>query len=248
MKEKILIASGNHNVYREGNYTVKVFQKGFPKSEVLREAMHMSLVEGLGMHVPELHSVGLTEDGSWAITYDYIEGKTLMQLMEEHPEKLEEYVDGMLDCQLEMFEKKAPLLNNLKSKMKRQIQSLDCINDITRYELLTKLNSMPDHAKLCHGDFCPSNIIVGEDGWYILDWIHASQGNASADVARTYLLLALQNLDAAYYYLNRFCERTGTAKIYVQNWLPLVAAAQLTKKRPEESELLQSWLNVVDTD
>ena len=41
---------------------------------------------------------------------------------------------------------------------------------------------------------------------------------------------------------------TGTAKIYVQNWLPLVAAAQLTKKRPEESELLQSWLNVVDTD
>lgn len=243
-----MIASGNHNVYRDGNHTVKIFRKGFPKSEVLREALHMSLVENLGMKVPALRSVSVLEDGSWAITYDYIEGKTLQQLMEENPGRMEEYIDRMLDCQLEMFEKKVPLLNSLKAKMKRQIQSLDSINDIVRYELLTKLNSMPDHTKLCHGDFCPANIIVGEDGWYILDWIHAAQGNASADAARTYLLLTLENLDAAYYYLNRFCEKTGTAKMYVQSWLPLVAAAQLTKKRPQEEDLLQSWLNVLDID
>ncbi|HIZ45250.1 MAG TPA: aminoglycoside phosphotransferase family protein [Firmicutes bacterium] len=248
MVEKILIASGNHNVFREGNRTVKVFRKDFPKSEVLREALHMALVEGTGLKVPQLRSVEVMEDGCWAIVYDYIEGKTLMQHLEEEPDKMEAYMDQMLDCQLEMFGKKVPLLNSLKAKMKRQIQGLDCINDITRYELLTKLNSMPEHAKLCHGDFCPSNIVVAEDGWYILDWIHAAQGNASADVARTYLLLTLNNLDAAYYYLNRFCEKTGTAKLYVQSWLPLVAAAQLTKKRPEEADLLHSWLNVVDTD
>lgn len=248
MAERILIASGNHNVYREGNCTVKVFRKGFPKSEVLREALHMSLVENMGMNVPRLRAVGVLEDGCWAITYDYIHGRTLQSLLENNPEKMEEYIDRMLDLQLEMFEKKVPFLNDLKSKMKQQIQGLDSINDIVRYELLTKLNSMPDHVKLCHGDFCPANIIVCEDDWYILDWIHAARGNASADAARTYLLLTLENLDAAYYYLNRFCEKTGTAKVYVQSWLPLVAAAQLTKKRPEEDALLQSWLNVVDID
>ena len=47
--------------------------------------------------------------------------------------------------------------------------------------------------------------------------------------------------------MDLFCEKkTSTAKRYVQQWLPLVAAAQLTKKRPEEKELLQSWLNVCD--
>ena len=76
----------------------------------------------------------------------------------------------------------------------------------------------------------------------------ARQGNASADVARTYLLLALQNMDAAYYYLDKFCEKTGTSPIYVKSWLPLVAAAQLTKRRPEEEDLLRSWLDVVDID
>ena len=69
---------------------------------------------------------------------------------------------------------------------KRQEQ----LDENLRYELLTRLDGMPKHTKLCHGDFCPSNIIVGDDGkWYLVDWVHASQGNASADVARTLSLI-----------------------------------------------------------
>ena len=81
---------------------------------------------------------------------------------------------------------------------------------------------------------------------YVLDWVHATQGNASADVARTYLLFCLSNEDTAEKYMDLFCKKTGTDKRYVQQWLPLVAAAQLTKKRPEEAELLHTWLNVCD--
>ncbi|MCQ4950996.1 30S ribosomal protein S2, partial [Bittarella massiliensis (ex Durand et al. 2017)] len=29
----------------------------------------------------------------------------------------------------------------------------------TRYELHTRLDSMPKHVKVCHGDFIPSNVI-----------------------------------------------------------------------------------------
>ena len=51
---------------------------------------------------------------------------------------------------------------------------------------------MPNHKKLCHGDFDPKNIILRDDGEaFILDWAHATQGNASADAARTYLLFWL---------------------------------------------------------
>ena len=90
-------------------------------------------------------------------------------------------------------------------------------------------------------------VAVKEDGtMYVLDWVHATQGNASADVARTYLLFCLDNQDTADKYMDLFCKKTGTDKRYVQQWLPLVAAAQLTKKRPEEADLLHSWLNVCD--
>ncbi len=62
----------------------------------------------------------------------------------------------------------------------------------TRYELHMRLNGMREHEKICHGDFNPSNVIVTPDGdWYVIDWSHVTQGNASADAARTYLLFCL---------------------------------------------------------
>ena len=137
------------------------------------------------------------------------------------------------------------LLNKLKDKMTRQIQSLD-IDDGKKYDLLTRLDGMPKHVKLCHGDFNPNNIIVSNGKYYILDWVHAAQGNASADVARTYLLFALDDKDVAEKYMDIFCKKSNTEKKYVQQWLPIVAAAQLTKQRPREKEMLEQWLDVFD--
>ena len=108
--------------------------------------------------------------------------------------------------------------------------------------------SVPTHTKLCHGDFNPSNIIIKDDGSaYILDWSHATQGNASADAAKTYLIFKIAGKDdIAEKYMNLFCKKSDTAKQYVQNWLPIIAAAQLVKGNPEEKEFLLNWTNVVD--
>mgnify|MGYP000090292825 FL=1 len=47
---------------------------------------------------------------------------------------------------------------------------MEQLDDSTRYELMTRLDGMPKHTKLCHGDFNPTNIIVGDDGkWYVID-------------------------------------------------------------------------------
>jgi hypothetical protein len=47
-------------------------------------------------------------------------------------------------------------------------------------------------------------------------------------------------------YLELFCQKSGTAKQYVQKWMPIVAASQSVKGNPEEREFLLSWVNVVD--
>ena len=107
---------------------------------------------------------------------------------------------------------------------------------------------MPTHKKVCHGDFNPSNIIIRDDGVpFILDWSHVTQGNASADVARTYLLFNLEGkADLAEEYVNLFCKKSDTARQYVNKWLPIVAASQMVKKKPEEREFLLKWVNVVE--
>ena len=129
----------------------------------------------------------------------------------------------------------------------RKILAAD-LDPVTRYELLIRLEGLPTHDKLCHGDFCPSNVLLTPDGKpYIIDWAHATQGNASADVARTYLTFHLSGDAAtAEKYLNLFCDKSGTDKRYVQKWMPIVAASQSVKGNLEERDFLLSWTNVAD--
>jgi RIO-like serine/threonine protein kinase len=107
---------------------------------------------------------------------------------------------------------------------------------------------MKKHTKVLHGDFCPSNVIVTPEGeYYVIDWSHATQGNASADAARTFLTFNLQGrADLAEKYLNLFCKKADIPKQLVQQWMPIVACSESVKNVPEEKELLDSWVNVFD--
>ena len=243
---KVLAVRTSKIIYREGDTVLKVFDTNYSKSDVLNEALNQARVEETGLNIPRLIDV-LVENGKWAIRTEYIEGVTLERLMDENPEKTDEYLELFVNLQIEVHEKRAPLLAKLKDKMDRKICDTD-IDATIRYELHTALESMPKHKKLCHGDFNPTNIVMTAGGKpYILDWAHATQGNASADVAQTYLLFKLAGKDeTAEKYLDLFCEKTGTEKKYIQKWLPIVAAAQSIKGRPEERELLIKWANVVD--
>ena len=244
--DRVIAVRNSKTVYRDGDACVKVFDADYSKADVLNEALNQARVEETGLHIPKIREV-MTIDGKWAIVSEYIKGKTLAQLMQECPEKKDEYLEQFVGLQMEVQSKVCPNLNKLKDKMNRKISQTD-LDATTRYDLHTRLEGMPKHNKLCHGDFNPSNIIVAEDGMpYILDWSHATQGNASADVARTYLLFCLDgDLSGAERYLELFCQKSGTAKQYVQKWMPIVAASQSVKGNAKEREFLPSWVDVVD--
>ncbi len=244
--DRIIAVRNAKTIYRDGDSAIKVFEKDYSKADVLGEALNQARVEETGLNIPKVREVTVM-DGKWAIVSDFVEGKTLAQLMEENKDKTDEYLALLVDLQLKMHSMRAPLLNKLKDKMNRKISQAD-FDATTRYELHMRLEAMPKHNKLCHGDFNPSNIIITPDGTpYILDWSHATQGNASADAARTYLLFWLAgDIGSADKYLNLFCKKSDTAKQYVQKWLPIVAASQSVKGNQKEREFLLSWVNVVD--
>ena len=244
--DQVIAVRPAKTVYRDGDRCIKVFNENYSKADILNEALNQARVEETGLKIPKILEV-MKIDGCWAIRTEYIPGKTLQQLMEEHPEKKEEYIDLMVELQLTVHSKKSPLLTKLKDKMNRKISQTE-LDATTRYELHTRLEGMPKHNKVCHGDFNPSNIIIKEDGTaYILDWSHATQGNASADVARSYLMFCLSgDRSLADHYLRTFCKKSDTAMQYVQKWLPIVAASQSVKGNPEERNFLLGWVNVVD--
>jgi tRNA A-37 threonylcarbamoyl transferase component Bud32 len=244
--DRVIAIRNSKTIYRDGDDCIKVFDSDFSKADVLNEALNQARVEETGLNIPKIKEVTMV-NGKWAIVSEYIKGKTLDRLMEENPEKKDEYLNLFVDLQIEVQSKTCPNLNKLKDKMNKKISQAD-LDATARYDLHTRLEAMPKHNKLCHGDFNPSNIIISEDGVpYILDWSHATQGNASADVARTYLLFWLNgDIEGAKKYLDLFCKKSDTAKQYVQKWMPIVAASQSVKGNQKEREFLLSWVNVVD--
>lgn len=244
--DKIIAVRTGKTVYKDGDRVIKVFENGYSKADILNEALNQARIEETGLNIPKILGVS-TENGKWAIISEYIKGKTLAQLMTESPDKFDEYLERFVDIQMEIHSKKAPLLTKLMDKMNRKINQAD-IDATTRYDLHTRIEGMPRHNKVCHGDFNPSNIIITDDGTpYIIDWAHATQGNASADVARTYLLFWLDgNIEGAKKYMELFCKKSDTARQYIEKWLPIVAASQSVKGNAEEREFLLSWVDVVD--
>ncbi len=244
--DRVIALRNRKTIYRDGDKCIKVFDDGYSKADVLNEALNQARIEETGLKIPRVLEVSMVE-GKWAIVSEYIKGKTLAQLMQEDEERKDEYLELLVDLQLEMHGKTCPMLGKLKDKMNRKISQTE-LDATTRYDLHTRLEGMPKHNKVCHGDFNPSNIIIAEDGTpYILDWSHATQGNASADAARTYLLFWLAgDEEGAEKYLELFCKKSDTARQYVQKWLPIVAASQSVKGNADERELLLSWVQVVD--
>ena len=247
--EKVLAKRNNKTIYKNGDKVVKVFNEDFSKADILNEALNMARIEETDLNVPKLYEVTMI-DGKWAIVSEYIEGKTLAELMEENPADQDKYLQLFVDTQLNILATKAPAnLNKIKDKMHAKISSTrNLIEATVRYDLHTRLAGMKDHYKVCHGDFNPSNLIIRDDGEvYIIDWAHVTQGNASADAARTYLLFKLDDEDElAEQYLNLFCKQSDIAKQLVQQWLPIVAASQMSKGNASDIEKLRNWVEIFD--
>ena len=245
-KDNLVSSRTDKKIYRDGDTLVKEFAANYSKANVLNEALNHARVEETDLNVPKIRSIEVV-DGNWAIMLDFIQGKTLQQLMDENPEKEDEYLKLFVDLQRTVLSKKVPMLNKLKDKMQAKISAAK-LDATTRYELHTRLDSMPKHVNLCHGDFNPTNVIITSDGTpYIIDWAHATQGNSSADVARSYLLFYLNGKkELGDKYLKLYCKKSDTAIQYVQRWIPIVAASRLTASKPEEEAFLRSWIDVVD--
>ena len=246
-EKELLKVRPNKKIYREDDKLIKLFDHNIvKKSEVLKEAYSHALVEETGLSVPKLLYVN-NEGEDWAIATEYINGNTIETLMKNDPDNKKKYIDKLVELQMAMSKISCSDLKKLRDKMNDRI-SHSGLEATVRYELHVRLDSLPRHNKLCHGDFNPSNVLVDENGkYYILDWAHATQGNASADAATTYIQFLLTGDKAsAEYYLKAFCKKTDTALQYVQKWIAIAAATQSVKGGQAEKDFLLKLVDVVE--
>ena len=120
--DKVIAVSAGKTIYRTDDTAIKVFDESCVKSDVLNEALNQSRIEETGLNIAKIKEV-MRIDGKWAIASDYIEGKTLAQLMQENPDKM----DALLARQAELQDKlDAVDAWNLDNKLDRAMDALRC--------------------------------------------------------------------------------------------------------------------------
>ena len=244
-----LVRRGNKVVYDLGDKIAKVFNETKPVSDVFNEALNLARINECGIRSPKALEVTKLEgdEAGWALITTKVPGVTLAEKIEAEPQRFGEYLEQFVDLQIEIHGYTSPLLNRQDDKYARMINSLEAINATTRYNLLERLDGLKKGTAVCHGDFNPSNVIVSEDGTLsVCDWAHATQGAPAADVSMTYLLFSLTSKEQAEAYLDTYCERADMAKQIVRQWLPVIAASELARKRKVNEEFLMSWVDVFD--
>ena len=164
--DKIIAVRTNKTVYRDGDKCLKMFGEDYSKADVLNEALNQARVEETGLNIPKILEVTKVEN-KWVIVSEFIEGKTLARLIEENPAKKLEYLERFVGLQLEVQSKSCPQLNKLKDKMNRKISQAD-LSATVRYDLHTRLEAMPKHTKLCHGDFNQHNLLFAKEGLAVI--------------------------------------------------------------------------------
>ena len=156
--KEVIFTRPHKTVYATEDKIIKVFDNRYTKADVLNEARNEALVElNTDLNVPSLVSVNETPEG-WCLVRDKVEGKTLQELMDAEPEKLETYMEMFVDLQLEVHSQKVPTIKRLRHKLMDQINSLKDL-----YTGGATLACAAAGATVCHVDASKGIVAWGKD-------------------------------------------------------------------------------------
>ena len=196
--ERLLIVAGNHKIrlldYARG-VVYGILKSGFPPGFMQREIEARGRAEGLGLPVPALEAVA--EDGTWfrercvsgtpvnrladaAVAQQAVTGaaQALHRLLKAtmREESLGEYVERLAE------QARAHITaNHLLSESQKEslMQTVD--------DLVTQVNALQPAVEdrilsaVTHGDFQPANILVNQDGVWLIDWEYSARRQAGYD-------------------------------------------------------------------
>jgi Ser/Thr protein kinase RdoA (MazF antagonist) len=234
---------------------VKVPRRSTPDSWILYEAQYAEAVRAVGAPAPRLLGVERI-GGRPASVWERVEGLSMWQQVVDRPDHSAALGRLLADIQDHLFGLVPPVTlprqrDRLMSKIRLTAESIDA----SLGRALGLLPADTGVARLCHGDLHPSNVILRDEGWVIVDWFDASRGDAVADVARSLLTLlsdgasmprhlagadrsALGVLTDAY--LERMREHREIDPDLLARWQAVSAVARMAEGVPR-TPLLEVW-------
>ena len=207
------------------------------------EATVLDQLAAAGLPVARPHGT-VTVDGRRGVILDRVDGPSLLEVIAaSSPHKVERLVGPFVALQLQCNAATVSGLPALVPRLRTELEST--ITDAAlRTELvavLAELNALDEGDAdgdapgngVCHFDFHPSNVLIGPDGWVVIDWLTVAVGPSAADLARTLVLWGRRTTGPFGDFLRAVRReggrRRGLHDDVLDSWVRVVAAARVAE-------------------
>ncbi len=253
-RHKLISYGGTAEIYNwKDEQILKLCLEGFSSELVNYEARITDAAHRAGLPVPAVKDV-IEIDGRTGIIFERIYGSTMGGRNLLKPRELVRRARILAEMHVMVHSHNLPEAISQRERLKQRIRTAPGLTEDLRDGVLDLLRQLPDGDVLCHGDFHPRNILISPGGPIIIDWMTATHGDPSADIARTSLLLqlaartgdwalerSLTHIIGHYFYpvyLKKYLDLRPISRQQISAWLPVIAAARLADPNPREKQQL----------
>jgi aminoglycoside phosphotransferase (APT) family kinase protein len=193
------------------------------ESDVLEKAA------AAGLPVARSHGV-VTIDGRCGVVLDRIDGISLRELLNRQPgepevlARAEQFVRLQMAINATVIDGFPDLVTRLGDELTQSGLPAPLAGELA--ELLAALDD--SQRRVCHFDFHPENVLVGRDGWVVIDWLAVA-----ASLARTLILWGAFTVPPLYEFMQAV-RRHGLVERQVTDadcdgWVRVLAGARLAE-------------------
>lgn len=235
----------------EDDKILKLYNDGCPRSLCVREFETTSNVYyRLGICPKSFEVVEL--DGRCGVVYQRVRGTMFMQWMLLPIWSLRRKTRLFARLHRDIHQEVPFELPDVKEYMASAIGKLRELTAEEKVYLYEYIEQLPGGNIMCHMDFHPQNILMGDNKPVVIDWMTAMKGCPMADVARTYVILnyhvppikarLLQKLFSAIKtvmckeYLQEYLRIADISMEAVERWTLPIAAARLNEWLPAQEK------------
>jgi hypothetical protein len=210
------------------------------------EAEVITLLARAGLPVARAHGL-VTIDGRSGVVLDRVDGRPLLaELLECDHARVEQLANRFVALQRSFSAASIDGLPDLMTRLRDEL-GRSGLPEPEIAELGSLAARLDDGGRgVCHFDFHPLNVLVGAQGWVVVDWVGVAAGPPAADLARTLVLWGRQRTPPIPEFLRQVRRRSlaelGVAVSTCDQWIRVVAGARLAEGfEGDEAE----WLRAV---